>query len=118
MMDKLQEGFRAYFNNTSGIELPVPLPERGEVRAAGWTIKFVRCADVDGTACLDFYAQNRMTNSRHVRVLASGKIEDLESYQDAIVFNTETGDDWGKALQARDEHNKRVTEALEAKGLL
>jgi hypothetical protein len=117
-MDKLREGFKAYFNNASGVELPEPLPERGEVRAAGWTIKFVRGTDADGAPCLDFFAQNRMTNSRHVRVLASGEIVALESYRDAIVFNDETGDDWGKALQARDEHNKRVTEALEAKGLL
>ena len=44
---------------------------------AGWAISYVFGEDY-----LDYYAEHRMTNPRHVRIHAEGLCESLEAPQD------------------------------------
>jgi hypothetical protein len=113
----LRAGFRDYFA-TPGVELPTPVPPKGEIRAGGWVIAYVLCQDDEGNPYLDFFAENRFTNSRHARILATGDIVPLESYQEALIFEDENDDDWGRAAAAQHAHNQRVTQILQQKGLL
>lgn len=112
MTDPLHQSFKDYFA-TPGLELPAPIPEHGELKGGGWTVKYVKNA-----ADLDFFAQNRQTNSRHVRIKGDGQVEDLENYQDALIFENENDQDWGRASARQAAHNKKVTEILKNKGLL
>src|SRR5262249_26015827 len=98
---------------TPGLELPDPIPAHGKVQGGGWTVIYVKGQDY-----VDFFAQNRQTNSRHVRITADGRDESLENYQDALIFENENDQDWGKASARQTEHNKKVTEILRSKGLL
>jgi hypothetical protein len=116
-MQQIREGFRAYFD-TPGIELPDPIPSRGEIQAEGWHITYVLFQDEQGEPYLDFFAENRFTNSRHVRILATGEAAPLEQYQEALIFQDENDDDWGRAAAAQQEQNQRVTRILEEKGLI
>ena len=116
-MDKIREAFRQYFD-TPGVELPQPIPERGAVRHAGWDIRYVREQDAHGQPTLEFFGQNRMTNSRHARILASGEVVPLDSYRDALILQDENDTDWGRAAAEQKKHNERVSEQLRKKGLL
>lgn len=116
----IRAGFSDYFAPAE-VELPDPIPARGEVRGGGWQVRFVVLEDEQGDTgapCLDFFAQNRMTNSRHVRIAADGTASTLENYQDALITQPGEEDDWGKARARQAEHNERVTEILREKGLI
>ncbi len=117
MTDKLRARFKAYFD-APGVELPSPIPPRGQLNGGGWTVKYVLGKAADGQPYVDFFAENRHTNSRHVRITAEGQDQSLENYQEAMIFDEETGDDWGKASAKQQAHNRKVTEILESKGLL
>lgn len=116
-IDAIAAGFKKYFD-TPGLELPAPIPARGELGAGGWSVTYVLTHDAAGAACLDFFARNRLTNSRHVRIDAAGQASPLENYQDALIFEAGEPEDWGKAAARQADHNRKVTEILEAKGLL
>lgn len=116
-MDQIRAGFTAYFD-TADITLPTPIPQRGNIKAKGWVIAYVLTKDDKGAPCLDFFAQNRFTNSRHVRILDTGEILPLESYQDALIFEDEDDEDWGRAAARQHEHNQEVTRILRQKGLI
>lgn len=116
-MNKLQEGFKKFFD-TPSLELPDPLPAKGKLSGGGWSVTYVTGKESNGEDYVDFYAQNRMTNSRHVRISADGSAKSLENYQDALIFDAETGEDWGKAAAKQEAHNQKVTQILEAKGLI
>lgn len=117
MTDKLHEKFKAYFD-TPGLELPAPIPAKGELKGGGWTVTYVKGQTASGEDYVDFFAQNRQTNSRHVRITAGGQDQALENYQDALIFENENDQDWGKASARQAAHNKKVTEILQSKGLL
>jgi hypothetical protein len=116
-MDQIRAGFIAYFD-TADIALPTPIPQHGKIKAKGWAIVYVLTQDDTGTPYLDFFAENRFTNSRHVRILGTGKIIPLESYQDALIFENEDDEDWGRAAARQHEHNQDVTRILREKGLI
>lgn len=116
-MSLINDSFSAYFNDHN-ISLPDPIPSKGTVKASGWTITYRLFKDENQAFYLDFFAQHRMTNSRHVRILDSGEIQTLESYRDALIFNEQTGDNWNKALAAKQIHNEKVTDILKAKELI
>lgn len=79
------------FNHTFAhwqISLPagsIEAHQRGEIRGAGWTIRYLFGEDENGEY-LDYYASHRMTNDRHVRIYANGSIEHLEAIQEFIIF--------------------------------
>lgn len=104
-MDKRIQEFNRYFANWN-IVLPSDAEERysrGRIRSRGWSIKFAFGEDGDGKF-LDFYAGNRMTNDRHMRLRENGDAEWLSAYPDVLV-------------RASQEYVDSVTELLEAKGL-
>ena len=113
----IREGFRAYFD-TPGVALPDPIPVEGKIQAKGWSITYILRQDEAGEPYLDFFAENRFTNSRHARILSTGKVVALESYQDALIFEDENDNDWGRAAAAQHEHNQRVSRVLRKKGLM
>lgn len=110
----IQAAFRDYFAPAS-VSLPDPIPARGTVEGDGWHVRFV--VNQEDPPHLDFFAENRMTNSRHVRIHADGSTESLETYQDAIITQPDE-ENWEQGRARQLKHNERVTEILRAKGLL
>lgn len=117
MTEKLRQRFKDYFE-TPGLELPSPIPERGEVKGGDWVVRYVQGKSASGEIYVDFFARNRHTNSRHERVKADGSLESLENYQEALIFESEADEDWGKASAKMEAHNQKVTKILEEKGLI
>lgn len=113
----IRDAFRDYFDPAE-IALPEPIPPKGEVTGDGWTVRFVRL-EADGDPVLDFFAEHRMTNSRHVRIDKQGQTRELESYQDVLLVGMDDDDEaWNQAKAQQAEHNRRVTEILQEKGLI
>jgi hypothetical protein len=119
MLEHVKRAFEEYFSHWS-IELPeetMATRSRGEIRQAGWTIRFLFDRDGD-REYLDFYAMHRMTNDRHARIYEDGQVEHLESIWDTSVHNPEIPGDEERARREYIEHNRRVSEALKKKGFL
>lgn len=76
-MDKIHEAFNKYFE-AFGITLPEKLPEKGDIRQKGWAITYHLNQDDDCNAYLDFFADHRMTNPRHIRILHTGETKALD----------------------------------------
>jgi hypothetical protein len=115
-MGTITSGFKEYFKGFQ-LELPDPIPSKGEIQQGGWNITYAFNQDDNGFPCLDFFAEHRMTNPRHVRILHDGSILGLESYQESYSYNADVEGDKERAIQAMQEHNDRVSKALKAKGL-
>ena len=112
----IRAGFKQYFN-TPGVELPATIAPHGVVQEGAWHIVYLLSKSESGEPYLDFFAENRHTNSRHVRITATGEYLTLENYQDALIFPPGE-DDWGKAAEERDQQNRKVTEILQSKGFM
>ena len=85
-MDKIEKAFADYFRNWD-ICLPPgasTLKQPGQIRKAGWFISYVF-----GDNYLDFFANHRMTNPRHERIHADGRIECLDTYWEFRVAGEE-----------------------------
>lgn len=115
-LDAIRAAFKRYFN-APDVELPQTLYTHGVVKKGDWHIAYRLDESETGEPTLDFFAENRHTNSRHVRITATGEYVTLENYQDALIF-APGEEDWGKAATERDENNNKVTEILKSKGLL
>ena len=90
----------------------------GRLSASGWTIHYLFGTDEQGDY-LDFYAQHRMTNDRHVRIRATGETEMLPAILDAVAFPPDASDEQRRQVeQACRRHNISVTEGLRRKGFL
>ena len=114
-MGTIATGFKDYFEGF-GLELPDPIPEKGRVEGSGWQVRYILSQDDSNQPCLDFFAENRMTNPRHVRILHDGSFMSLESYQESYSHDSDVSGDQEQAMQAMRDHNDRVTEILKAKG--
>lgn len=110
--------FAEHFRNWS-ITLPAhTVRERcnGEISQAGWHIHFLWGQDDTG-GYLDYYAQHRMTNDRHVRIRESGEIEHLPAVLDMIIYPPNATEEQEQEAQRRvQEHNERVWAELRQKG--
>jgi hypothetical protein len=76
--DAIETYFAGYFQNWN-ISLPpdaVKARKPGHIFERGWHIGYVWGAE-DGEEYLEVLAQHRMTDDRHFRVFASGRVEDL-----------------------------------------
>lgn len=113
-MDKIRESFQAYFK-TEGVALPDPIPDTGTVEEGGWKIQYRLNAKSES---LDLYAENRRTNSRHLRIHADGKVEPLENYRDNLVLEDDSEEAWARASQKNVDHNRKVERVLQEKGFL
>lgn len=111
----IRAAFEAYFAGT--VTLPEgPLPVQGQLSMARWSVNYV-LSEVDGRQCLDFYASNRFTNDRHVRILEDGSVEWLEAPRDGFSYDPELPGDHERAEREYFEHNQRVYALLRSKGL-
>ncbi|NMC78254.1 MAG: hypothetical protein GYA59_02730 [Chloroflexi bacterium] len=120
MDTQIAETFAAYFAAWK-ITLPADAlvsKRPGAIRAQGWTIQYRFDADEKGEF-LDFYATHRMTNDRHVRIHASGRIEHLLSYLEHVILPPNaTAEQKRFAEQEFHEYNQRVTNLLRMKGFV
>jgi DNA-directed RNA polymerase subunit L len=92
--------------------------QRGEIRAAGWTIRYLFGEDENGEY-LDYYASHRMTNDRHVRIYANGSVEQLEAIQEFMVFPAGSTKEQEKEIEKKYfEENQRIHAELVKKGFL
>jgi len=112
----IREAFAVSF--AGAVTLPDgKLPARGHVEQARWSVNYVLC-EVDGRTCLDFYASNRFTNDRHVRILDDGRIEFLDAPRDGFSYDPDVPGDRERAERECFDHNRRAYDLLRAKGLL
>lgn len=115
-MKTLIEAFERQFASFD-LHLPDPLPARGELRERGWTIRYVVLADEHGQPCLEYVADHRMTNSRHVRILSSGEMQDLPSFESDFGFDPSVPGAREQAEANMRAHNAAVLADLKSKGL-
>lgn len=114
MMNKIRQSFQQYFQ-TEGVSLPDPIPASGTVQEGGWVIRYRLN---EGNESLDLYAENRRTNSRHIRIHADGQVEPLENYRDNLVLEDDSEEAWARASQQNADHNREVERILREKGFL
>ena len=114
-MDSIEAAFAETFEPWD-IRLPsdaTALKLPGRIAQAGWHIRYVFGEDY-----LDYYAEHRMTNPRHVRVHSDGRGESLEAPKDMYVVPG--GADEAASQQAKEDfhaYNRRVYSELRSKGL-
>ncbi len=115
-MNKIEAAFAEIFANWD-IQLPhdaVSQKQSGEIAQRGWWIRYVLREDY-----LDYYAEHRMTNPRHVRIHSDGRIEHLEAPMDGYVVPGDA--DESSRLRAEEEfyaNNRRIYAKLREKGLV
>jgi hypothetical protein len=108
-MDEIESKFAAYFEHW-GIHLPKEDIEQrngGRLQQSGWFVNYVWGKE-NGAEYLEFYAGHRMTNDRHVRLWATGQVDELDAPWDFMIV--------GREEEYRD-HNERVSAELREKGL-
>ena len=115
-MDKIRESFAAYFENF-GIQLPDPVPARGYILEQDWSITYVVLPDEQGQPSLEFVAENRFTNPRHIRILSSGETIPLDAIRDSFTYDPDVPGDREAAEARMIAHNEAVMADLEEKGL-
>ena len=116
-MEKIRASFKDYIQ-AFGLELPEPIPAKGQLQQNGWFIKYVVTQDERQEPCLDFYADHPQTNPRHVRILHTGEVMALEGFLEGYSFDPNIEGDKEAALQRFRAHNERVGEELRRKGLI
>ena len=116
-MTAIRDVFAGYFQHF-GIQLPDPLPDRGQIRQGSWSIRYVVLRDEQGLPCLEFVAFNRFTNPRHERILSSGEIVSLPEIQEEFSYDPKVPGDRDAAQARMIEHNRAVMEDLRRKGLM
>lgn len=117
-MENIRKTFREYFDYK--IKLPEIISNFGTIDDlnTGWYIKYILVKNDDNTYHLDFTAEHRMTNPRHLRINANGSIEFLEMYQEGFNYNPNIPGDEENKRNEYFEHNRNVTRILESKGLM
>lgn len=117
-MNNIQKAFDAAFSHW-GIILPLETlasQQPGNLSAQGWSVQYQFGQDERGHF-LDYYATNRMTNDRHVRIYESGESASLPSSREFIIYPAgATKEDEQKADQEYYEYNRKVGEELKRKG--
>jgi hypothetical protein len=117
----IRKSFKDYFSEP-GIELHDVI-ELGIVRGfddvgTGWTISY-KLKKAEDLFFLDFFAEHRMTNSRHHRILENGEVIALESLWE---FGSPQYDDDPERTKMEQEEiwekNKKVEDILKQKGLM
>ena len=110
--------FAQYFQNWN-IQLPaedIKSRRSGRILQQGWVIEYL-FGSAENLEYLDFYAAHRMTNDRHVRIFADGRIEGLEAMQDSYGYPADA--DEATQRKAEEEfyaYNRAVFARLKAKG--
>ena len=116
-MNEIEAKFNAYFKAWDIVLPPEDIAQRrrGRIFQRGWTIWYLFDADEKGEY-LDFYATHRMTDDRHVRIYASGEVDDSLPWI-KCVGRCSPDPEENRRLQAEFyAHNQAVAEHLAAKG--
>ena len=86
----------------------------GKINRKGWMIRYVFSEDY-----MDYYAEHRMTNPRHVRVHSDGRSESLKAPQDMYVVPGDADESVRqRAKENFHAYNREVYAELKAKGLV
>ena len=115
-MDRIESAFNRSFAHWN-ICLPleaIASRQAGRIVESGWTIWYSFGSE-EGVEYLDYYASHRMTNDRHVRLYADGRMEGLEAVIDMRVVP----EDPEEAAQAQADffaRNREVRRMLDEKG--
>ncbi len=117
-MNKIHKALTQYFHNE--INFPRNLGDKGIIddRKTGWYVRYIVCKEENGEVYLDFTADHRMTNPRHVRINAQGELQNLEMYQEGYTYDPKIPGDEEIQLQKYYEHNRNVSRILIRKGLM
>lgn len=115
-LDRIESAFNRAFANWDICLPPEAIASRqaGRIVESGWTIWYTFGSD-EGDEYLDYYASHRMTNDRHVRLYADGRVEGLEAVIDMHVVP----EDPKEAAQAQADfyaRNRAVRRMLDEKG--
>jgi hypothetical protein len=118
--EKIERFFNDYFA-TWRITLPaeaIAQRSSGHLFERGWHIGFIWGKE-DGEEYLEFLAQHSLTNDRHHRVFASGRVEDLPAPSDMFVIPAGASEAESERIhQAHQEEESRILAELQDKGLL
>jgi ribosomal protein S18 acetylase RimI-like enzyme len=87
--------------------------KRGKIIRRGWCISWLLDEDDTGPY-LDYYAYNRMTNDRHVRLRAEREPEMLPTMEESYGYRTKNEEK--KAHDDYIAHNREVADMLKKKG--
>ena len=115
-LDRIERAFNRAFDHWDICLPPEAIASRraGRIVESGWTVWYTFGSD-DGAEYLDYYASHRMTNDRHVRLYADGRVEGLEAIDEMYVVP----DDPDEAAQAKANffaRNREIRGMLDAKG--
>ena len=115
-MDRIVSEFNRAFAHWDICLPPEAIASRqsGRIVESGWTVWYTFGSD-EGAEYLDYYASHRMTNDRHTRLYADGRVEGLAAISEMYL----TSEDPSEAAQAKaDFHarNREVRCMLDAKG--
>lgn len=119
-IDAIETYFTEYFQHWN-ISLPpdsVTARAPGHIFEHGWHIGYLWGAE-NGDEYLEVLAQHRMTDDRHFRVFASGRVEDLPAPAQFYGYGPNATDE--EKVQAEREyveHNRRIHTELRDLGLL
>jgi hypothetical protein len=104
-----------------GISLPprdVAARSSGHVFEHGWHIAYVWDTE-SGEEYLEVLAQHRMTDDRHFRVFATGRVEELPAPSGTYAYASDaTEAEKLAAAERNSERNRRIYAALRERGLL
>jgi hypothetical protein len=117
--ERIVDAFNAYSSKFDiRIEAgDVAVSTRRELRKRGLRITLRVVPDDAGSPSLDFYATNRMTDDRHVRIWADGQVERLEVIREGYAYNPKVQGSKEASESEHLEHNRRIAEELRAAGL-
>ena len=112
-MDNIERIFGDTFEHWD-IQLPANATvdkKRGKIHQSGWSISYVFGEDY-----MDYYAEHRMTDPRHVRIYTDGKVETLPAPREVYAYSDERDKDGAREEFFR--YNRAVYAELERKGLV
>jgi hypothetical protein len=118
--DAIEKYFAEYFEQWS-ISLPpdsVTARSPGHIFEHGWHIGYLWGTE-NGEEYLEALAQHRMTNDRHFRVFASGRVEELPAPQEFFAYGPNATDEEKEQAELKYvEYNRRIHAELRDLGLL
>jgi hypothetical protein len=117
-LDIIRNTFKEYFAPFGDIELPNPIPNRGNINQGrmGWSIKYILNEDENNQVCLDFLAQHPETNMVCVRIYSDGQYASLDTYRQSYTFDPDVDGDKERAEKEFLEHNRKIGDELKARG--
>lgn len=116
-MHEIEAKFNAYFKAWDIVLPPEDIAQRrrGKIVRAGWAIWYLFDTDAKGDY-LDFYATHRMTDDRHVRIYATGEVDDSLPRIESVRRGSPDPEENRRLQSEFDARNQAVAERLAAKG--